>query len=362
MSGQIVPAKEKYTAIKNFLEGDDAVTAIQRALPRHIDPGTMLRVALTAITKSPKLMDCEPPTIAQAVLEASQLGLMPDGVLGHGYMVPYGKKCTFIPGYKGLIDLARRSGKVDAIYAKAVYENDEFDYAFGLEPKLIHVPAQMLGKEPGELVAAYAVARLKDAEPVFDVMHKPDIEKIRKRSKTPDQGPWVTDYDEMSKKTVLRRLCKYLPLSTELTAAVAKDEYAERGLLDQLNLETEPIEPVSAPGAIDGLVSEVEEEPPIDVDPETGEVLGDPEQPEPQFEGTGRISSDEDKGFVTAIGDLGLRAAMVDKVEVFDRTLAREMGVLGAEKLVEIRARADRESLYLTLAEYVEAWEKSGGN
>jgi recombination protein RecT len=95
MSGQIVPAKEKYAAIKNFLEGDDAVTAIQRALPRHIDPGTMLRVALTAITKSPKLMDCEPPTIAQAVLEASQLGLMPDGVLGHGYMVPYGKKCTF---------------------------------------------------------------------------------------------------------------------------------------------------------------------------------------------------------------------------------------------------------------------------
>jgi hypothetical protein len=220
----------------------------------------------------------------------------------------------------------------------------------------------VLGKEPDELVAAYAVARLKNAEPVFEVMHKDDIEKIRRRSKAADSGPWVTDYDEMAKKTVLRRLCKYLPLSTELTAAVAKDEYAERGLLDQLNLETEPVEPVEVTGAIDGLVSEVEEEPPIDIDPETGEVLSDSEQPEPQFEGTGRISSDEDKGFVTAIGDLGQRAAMADKVEVFDRTLAREMGVLGAEKLVEIRTRADRESLYLTLAGYVEAWEKSEGS
>jgi len=359
VSGQIVPAKEKYTVIKNFLGGKDSMAAIERALPSHIDPGKMLQVVLTAITKQPKLLECKPATIAKAVLESSQLGLMPDGVLGHGYMVPYGTNCTFIPGYKGLIELARRSGKVDSIFARAVYEGDEFDYEYGLEPKLTHKDSRLLGNEKGQLVAVYAVARLKDAEPAFDVMHKEDVEKNRKRSPASTSGPWVTDYDEMAKKTVLRRLCKYLPLSTEVTAAVTKMEYAERGLLDRLNLETEPVVPIEPAGAIDSLLTEDEDDVVIDIDPETGEILGDSERGEPQFEGKGKISSEEDDKFINAISALAVRANDIGKGDTFSATLKRQIGGMGCEQLSEIRKRSDRESLYKEMAYFVSEWEKA---
>ncbi len=153
-------------------------------------------------------------------------------MLGHAYLVPYGETATLIVGYKGLIDLARRSGQLSTIFARIVYQRDQFEYAYGLTERLEHIPANV--DDSGDIQAAYAVARLKDGGTQFEVMSKREIDAIRDRSKASKNGPWVTDYAEMAKKTVLRRLCKMLPASVELARAVALDERADLGLPQQL--------------------------------------------------------------------------------------------------------------------------------
>lgn len=210
------------------------------ALPRHMTPERMARVAMTAIQKTPALQECTTYSLIGAIVEASQLGLEPDGVLGHAYLVPFrnkktgNKECQLIPGYKGLIDLARRSGQLSTIYAHIVRERDDFDFAYGLEPILRHRPTD--SPDAGRIIAVYAVAKLRDGGVQFDVMWKREVEAIRKRSKASNDGPWVTDYDEMAKKTVLRRLCKMLPASVEMHRAVALDERADAGVSQEFSL------------------------------------------------------------------------------------------------------------------------------
>ena len=167
----------------------------------------------------------DPLSLIGAVVVAAQLGLEP-GIAGHAYLVPYGKQVTLIPGYRGLIELALRSGKIRSIEAHAVKEGDDFAFAFGLSPELRHVPA---ASNRGPTTAVYALARFADGGVQFDVMRKDDVDAIRRRSRASDSGPWSTDYDEMAKKTVVRRLCKYLPVSIELQTAISMDESAERG-------------------------------------------------------------------------------------------------------------------------------------
>ncbi|RUS07913.1 hypothetical protein EFW58_00661 [Bacillus velezensis] len=159
-------------------------------------------------------------------MQSAQLGLEP-GLIGHCYFVPFWnnkekrRDVQFIIGYKGMIDLARRSGHIESIYAHAVYETDEFDYELGLHPKLVHKPAT---GQRGAITHVYAVAHFKDGGYQFEVFSKDDIEKTRKRSKASDNGPWKTDYEEMAKKTVIRRMWKYLPISIEIQQQVAQDE------------------------------------------------------------------------------------------------------------------------------------------
>lgn len=209
-----------------------------------------MRVALTSIAKTPDLLECSQQSLAAAVLQAAQLGLEPDGILGYAYLVPFKGTATLIPGYKGLLELARRSGKISTIEARVVHAKDRFRFAYGLKPVLEHTPAQEA--ETGELVAVYAVAHLKDGGLQWEVMWKREVDAIRKRSRASASGPWVTDYEEMAKKTVLRRLCKMLPASVELQQAVAMDERAEIGLppidLDVVEVASEP-----APSKLDAL-------------------------------------------------------------------------------------------------------------
>lgn len=205
---------------------------IRAALPRHLTPERMIRVVTTALRKTPALLQCTQESLLGAIVTASQLGLEPDGVLGHAYLIPYGKTCTFIPGYKGLIHLARQSGHVSTIQAHVVREGDRFDYAFGLSPKMEHVPAK--DGAAGAVTYAYAIAHLKDGGVQWDVMSRAEIDAIRSRSRAGNSGPWVTDFEEMAKKTVLRRMCKLLPVSVELQRAVALDERAEVGMDQEL--------------------------------------------------------------------------------------------------------------------------------
>ena len=170
-------------------------------------------------------------------MQAAQLGLEP-GLLGHCYLLPFknNKKgiteVQFIIGYKGMIDLARRSGQIQNIYAHAVYEKDEFEYELGLEPKLVHKPS--MEADRGAFVGAYAVAHFKDGGYQFEFMPKAEIEKRKGRSKTANSSysPWATDYEEMAKKTVIRHMWKYLPISVEIQQQVAYDEGTARSIKD----------------------------------------------------------------------------------------------------------------------------------
>lgn len=200
--------------------------AIQSCLPKHMTPERMCRIAVQTISRTPKLQKCSAVSLVAAIVEASTLGLELD-MRGQAYLVPFDNKKTgrievqMIPGYKGLMDLAYRSGRVANIYAETVCENDEFIFELGLNPKLEHKPNL---EDRGKLRAVYAVARIKDADPVFVVMGKGEIEKIKRASRAAQNGPWKDWEEEMWKKTCIRRLCKYLPLSPEMQRAIAIDE------------------------------------------------------------------------------------------------------------------------------------------
>lgn len=200
-------------------------------LPAHMNMDRMSRIALTTIRTNPKLLECSVPSLMGAVMSAVQLGLEP-GLLGQCYILPYKKEATFIIGYKGMIDLARRSGHIQSIYAHAVYENDEFDYELGLHPKLTHKPS--FG-ERGEFIGAYAVAHFKDGGHQMEFMPKSEIEKRRKRSPSANSNysPWTTDYEEMAKKTVVRYMFKYLPISIEVQSQAQQDEVVRKDITEE---------------------------------------------------------------------------------------------------------------------------------
>ena len=185
-------------------------------------------------------------------MKCSALGLEPSAVdgLGRAYILPYrskqGMQAQLILGYKGMIALARRSGEIKDISARAVYEGDEFDYSFGLDEHLSHKPAARNHKDGEKPTHVYMVAHFKDGGHYMDVMTFQEVEAIRKRSKAANNGPWVTDYEAMAKKTVIRRAFPYLPVSVEAQSAAASDE-TSGGYVDQLSFE--PIMPADEESA-----------------------------------------------------------------------------------------------------------------
>ena len=226
--------------VRALLEKNKAQLAL--ALPRHITPDRMMRICMTAVQKTPKLLECDQISLFAAVIQAAQLGLEPDGALGQAWLVPFGNQVQLLPGYKGLLSLVRRSGELSTVEVRAVYARDIFRFRYGLASVLEHEPfnpgpqADSDEVTRGELVAVYAVARLRDGGIQWEVMRRHEVEAIRKRSRSGTSGPWVTDYDEMAKKTVLRRLCKLLPMSVEAQTAVDLDERAELGLPQDLEV------------------------------------------------------------------------------------------------------------------------------
>ncbi|MGH0790774.1 recombination protein RecT [Bacillus cereus] len=200
-------------------------------LPKHMDMNRMSRIALTTIRTNPKLLECAVPSLMGAVMQAVQLGLEP-GLLGHCYILPYKREATFVIGYKGMIDLARRSGHIQSIYAHAVHENDEFEYELGLHPKLEHKPSH---GDRGAFIGAYAVAHFKDGGYQMEFMPKSEIEKRRKRSASANSSysPWSSDYEEMAKKTVVRYMFKYLPISIEVQTQAQQDEVVRKDITEE---------------------------------------------------------------------------------------------------------------------------------
>lgn len=216
MSEQTQLAKPSDSSIKGILQSDVIKEQIARALPTHLKPDRFIRIALTALTKTPKLADCTQASFFRCLLDLSSMGLEPDG--RNSYLIPYGNECTLILSYTGLIDLARRSGEITSIRSELVCENDEFTWENG---KITH---KVDWRKPrGEIQAVYAEAVLKSGETQTATMTKEEIDGIRKRSKSGGSGPWATDFGQMAKKSSLRRLCKLLPLSPELADHIDKD-------------------------------------------------------------------------------------------------------------------------------------------
>lgn len=244
----VAPVAEKPATLAALLASPKIKAQIALALPRHMTPERMTRIALTELRKTPKLQQCDPASFLGAVVQCAQLGLEPGSSLGHAYILPFDRRkkiggtwqtvateAQVIVGYRGMIDLARRSGQVVSIDARAVYEGDAFECGFGLEATLKHVPAwDDPNRTNKPLRFVYAVAKLKDGGVQFEVMSRGEIEAIRGRSKSKDDGPWVTDFVAMALKTVVRRLFKYLPVSIELQQAVTLDERAEAGISQDL--------------------------------------------------------------------------------------------------------------------------------
>jgi len=229
-------------SLRSMLE--KSKSQIQVALPKHMTAERMIRVAMTAVQRQPKLMECTPLSVVGAVVEASQLGLEPDGILGQAYLVPYFNNKTkrteaqLQPGYRGLIALARRSGEVSTLYAELVYEADKFKVTKGDTPKLRHEPNYAV-EARGKILGAYAVVIYKDGGKDFEYMPISELEKIRKQSKAAQFGPWQTHPEEMYRKCPIRRLAKRLPLSPEFQRAAVLDEYVDAGYAPGMDFDAE---------------------------------------------------------------------------------------------------------------------------
>lgn len=239
---------------------------IRKALPSVITPERFTRIVLSAISVNPKLGSCTPASFLGAMMTSAQLGLEVNTPLGQAYVIPYNNKGTleaqFQLGYKGLIDLAYRSGEVAVIQAHVVYENDEFECAYGLEPKLSHRPAD---HDRGEPIKVYAVFKTKDGGFGFEVMSMEDIRKhASKFSKAYSSGysPWQTNFEEMAKKTVLKRVLKYAPLKSDFVRAAVQDEVIKHDISDDMyDVQAE-------------TVFDVDAEDVQNVDENTGEIVG----------------------------------------------------------------------------------------
>jgi len=210
--------------IRSLIASDKFKEQCAAALPKHLTADRFARVALTALTRNPKLQDCTRESLLRCLMDCSALGIEPDGRRAH--LIPYKDQCTLIIDYKGLIELVRRSGDVAAIRAETVCENDGFDWENGSITHRID-----WRKSRGEVQAVYAEAKLASGETQTAVMTLDEVNGIRDRSQgytyarnNKKSHPWITDWGEMAKKTALRRLIKLLPLSVEIADAVERDD------------------------------------------------------------------------------------------------------------------------------------------
>lgn len=216
---------------------NDLTPEIQRALPKHMNADRISRIAMTVLRTNEKLRKCNPMSFMGALMQSAQLGLEPNTGLGQAYLIPYGNEVQFQVSYKGLIELAHRSGEYTAIYAHEVYENDEFSYSYGLEKNLKHVPADI---PEGDPIGYYAVYKLSNGGYDFTYWSRAKIDKhALEFSKAVQKGwtsPWKTNYDAMAKKTVLKDVLKFAPKSIELQKAVSADSTIKTEVSDDMSM------------------------------------------------------------------------------------------------------------------------------
>lgn len=220
-----------------FLSNPTRLKNLATYARNHVNPATMIRLAVFAAGQDDWLARCQPETFYASLIVAAQLGLEPSGVRGEAYLVPYKGKVTLIPGYRGLIKLALRSKAVKQIYAHLVYEGDDFVYQLGTDVQLHHKPLINGGTER-DVIAAYAVAVLANGEKQVEVMDRDELDKIRAfaaEGRGGKDGPAYSKWaDQMMRKAPIRRLCKFLPLGDDYFLAAKLDELHDEGKPEQI--------------------------------------------------------------------------------------------------------------------------------
>lgn len=232
--------------VKNNL--DKHREAIMKSLPAGFNYDRMCRSLINSVSTTPTIAECTPSSIFLAAVRAFSLGLEPNGALSEGYLVPFNnkgvKEAQFMPSYRGLIALARRSGEVSTVYANVICAKDKFEAEEGTNRHILHRP-DYFAKDRGEAIGYYAVFTTKSGDFDFEIMSRAEVDEIRETSTAKNSGPWVQWYDEMAKKTVMKRLLKRAPMSVEMAAAVRLDNAIHSGedvaeIIDMGEIQPDP--------------------------------------------------------------------------------------------------------------------------
>lgn len=270
--GGVPSARAPGNSIKELFESRRE--EIAKLVPKHLSVDRLLKVAVTSILKTPLLQKCSTTSLLSSVMTLAEVGLEPGGALGHAYLVPYNSKdgwvCQPIISYKGYIQLAFRSDMLaGAPDVGVICDNDEFAWTQGFKSEFEVRPNIRNGR--GQVLAAFCVTEYRNGAKTVVVMTREEIEGIRARSKAKDKGPWVSDWEEMAKKTVVRRASKTWPMTSDLARAQEAEEEADR--MDEV-VEGSVARRGPAAPALDILpppANDIDEAPPHD--PETGEVI-----------------------------------------------------------------------------------------
>lgn len=291
MAGQIVTSQAVLAPFRAALAKahDSFQAAIPKIVAKILSPDRLIKITMATISREPKLQVCSLESILRSCMQAAELGLEPSGgVLGQAYLVPFRNNRTgkdeaqLIVGYRGMITLARRSEDVLDIDADVVCDGDYFQYIRGSDPKLIHAPAIV---DRGPFIAVYALAWLRGMQhPHVVVLTRDEVLQVRQASRARDSGPWVTWFNEMAKKTAIRRLCKLLPMSVELVRALDIEDAAEADRPDDDSIIDggELQQPPPAARKTSRLAQQIaarqalEDMPPADDEPPPPEVANDP--------------------------------------------------------------------------------------
>ena len=247
-TGQLVKKADQRLTVRGWFEAQKG--EIARAVPRHIDPERLVRVVLTACVQNPALLNCTRESLMQATLQSASLGLMPDGIMGQAYLIPYKDKAQFQIGYQGLIELAYRTDRIAGIIADIVHEKDKFEFHREVAADhFVHRPYEG-DDDPGVATHAYAIIRRKDGTASVTVLPRAKIEKEhRAHSQARNSGPWTGHWEAMARKTAILVALKYEQKSTELARAVSIEERVDQGIeipaedaqiLDAVEVKAEP--------------------------------------------------------------------------------------------------------------------------
>ncbi len=277
MTSSLTKKEAAFGNLQDYLNMPRTLGQIQAAIRNDVSASTIARIALSSVQRTPKLLECTPQSVIASILTATAMGLECDGT--QAYLVPFKDKranvtiCTLIPGYRGLVQLAYQSDKVKSVETRNVYARDDFDLDYGAEQQIKHRPYRKADR--GEIIAVYMTARLANGGVIQENMWRDEVDAIRDRSKAGRDGPWVTDYPAMSRKTVCKRGLKWVPSSPALQRAIAIDDENEAGLnqsLDFLDIEAQPSRPAPQ-SPKDRMVANAKAKAPT-VDPEGAQCAG----------------------------------------------------------------------------------------